>query len=162
MHSILVKQIGLNGENDVVSTSLNKAPTTAVIANAVDISSVLGNNDTYGIQRVMNPQALQTKTQVLLDSKNRSLDTDGTQLIKWSFSNTISVQQGTFNSTSPIRDIISIKAFPFKIPYNVTAENPSNNISMYFNEFSNQCVIAPEFILSGVGEYGKLYSLYRG
>jgi len=144
MHSILGKEIGLNGENDVVTASLNKAPTTAVIANAVDLSSVLGNNDRYGIQSVINPQALLTKTQVLLDSRNRSLDTDGTSLIRWSFSNTISVQQGSFNSTSPIRDIVAIKVFPFKIPYTSTAENPTNNITMYFNEFSNQCVIAPE------------------
>jgi len=144
MHAILSKQIGLNGENDVVNASLNKMPTTSVIANAVDLSSVLGNNDKYGIQSIINPHALLTKTRILLDSRNRSLDTDGTSLIKWSFSNTIGVQQGTFNSTSPIRDIVSIKVLPFKIPYTATAENPTNNISMYFNEFSNQCVIAPE------------------
>lgn len=144
MHAVLGKEIGLNGENDVVSASLNRVPTTAVIANAVDLSSVLGNNDKYGIQSIVNPQALLNKTQVLLDSRNRSLDTDGTQLIKWSFSNTISVQQGSFNSTSPIRDIVAIKVFPFKIPYTATAENPTNNITMYFNEFSNQCVVAPE------------------
>ena len=144
MHAILSREIGLNGENGVVNASLNKAPTTAVIANAVELSSVLGNNDKYGIQSVINPQALLTKTQILLDSRNRSLDTDGVQLFKWSFSNTISVQQGSFNSTSPIRDIVSIKVFPFKIPYSASAENPTNNITMYFNEFSNQCVVAPE------------------
>lgn len=144
MHSILSRQIGLNGENDVVNASLNKAPTTSVIANAVDISSVMGNNDKYGIQSIINPQALLSKTRILLDSRNRSFDTDGTSLIKWYFSNTIGVQQGSFNSTSPIRDIVAIKVLPFKIPYNSTAENPTGNISMYFNEFSNQCVIAPE------------------
>jgi hypothetical protein len=143
-HELLKKNIGLNSENDTVTTSINKAPTVPVITNAVDISSVLGNNDMYGIQRVINPSALYAKTQILLDSRWRSLDTDGTSLVKWSFSNTMTTQQGTFNTISPIRDIISIKIFPFKIPYTASAENPTKNITVYYNEFSNQCVPAQE------------------
>jgi hypothetical protein len=143
-HELLKKNIGLNSENDTVTTSINKAPTTAVISNAVDISSVLGNNDMYGIQRVINPQSLYTKTQILLDTRWRSLDNDGTAFFKWSFSNTMSTQQGTFNTISPVRDIIAIKVFPIKIPYTVNAENPTKNITMYYGEFSNQCVLAQE------------------
>ena len=143
-HELLKKNIGLNSENDTVTTSINKTSTTSVIANAVDLSSVLGNNDAYSIQRIINPKSLYTQTQILLDTRWRSLDTDGTTIFKWSFSNNLSALQGTFNTTSPIRDIIAIKILPFKIPYTSNAENPTKNITMYFNEFSNQCVIAQE------------------
>lgn len=144
-HELLKKNIGLNSENDTVSSSINKSSSVATIsANSVDVSSILGNNDTYSIQRIINPTALYTKTQILLDSRWRSQDTDGTSLFRWSFSNTVAAKLGTFNTTSPIRDIIAIKVLPFKIPYSASAENPTKNITMYYNEFSNQCVIAQE------------------
>lgn len=142
-HELLKKNIGLNSENDVVNTSINKVQYVSN-GNDVNITSILGNNDTYGIQRIVNPQSLYTQTQILLDSRWRSFDTDGTTLFKWSFSNTVAALQGTFNTTSPVRDIISIKVLPFKIPYSFSAENSTKNITMYFNEFSNQCVIAQE------------------
>ena len=142
-HELLKKNIGLNSENDVVNTSINKVQPVSN-GNDVNITSILGNNDTYGIQRIVNPQSLYTQTQILLDSRWRSFDTDGTTLFKWSFSNTVAALQGTFNTTSPVRDIISIKVLPFKIPYSFSAENSTKNITMYFNEFSNQCVIAQE------------------
>lgn len=143
-HELLKKNIGLNSENGTVATSISAPSQAPVITNAIDLTSVLGNNDSYGIQRVINPQALHAKTQILLDSRYRSLDTDGTLLFKWSFSNTMTTQQGTFNTLSPIRDIVAIKVFPFKIPYTANAENPTKNITLYYNEFSNQCVPAQE------------------
>lgn len=143
-HELLKKNIGLNSENDTITASINKTSIVPVISNAVDVSSVLGNSDIYSIQRVINPKALEAKTQILLDSRWRSLDTDGTTLFKWSFSNNMITQQGTFNTISPVRDIIAIKVFPFKIPYTVNAENPTKNITIYYNEFSNQCVPAQE------------------
>lgn len=143
-HELLKKNIGLNSENGTVATSISAPVQPPVITNAIDLSSVLGNTDSYGIQRIINPQALHAKTQILLDSRWRSLDTDGTLLFKWSFSNTMTTQQGTFNTLSPIRDIIAIKIFPFKIPYTVNAENPTRNITVFYNEFSNQCVPAQE------------------
>jgi len=143
-HELLKKNIGLNSESDTVSSSINKQTTSTVVANSVDLSSVMGNNDAYGIQRIINPSALFAKSQILLDTRWRSQDTDGTILMKWSFSNTLAAKPGTFNTTSPIRDIIAIKVLPFKIPYTASAENPTKNITMYYNEFSNQCVVAQE------------------
>jgi hypothetical protein len=144
-HELLKKNIGLNSENDTVASSINKSSSVAAISsNSVDVSSILGNNDIYSVQRIINPTALYTKTQILLDSRWRSQDTDGTTLFRWSFSNTVAAKLGTFNTTSPIRDIIAIKVLPFKIPYSASAENPTKNITMYYNEFSNQCVIAQE------------------
>lgn len=143
-HELLKKHIGLNSENDAVASSINKKTTTSIISNAVDLSSVLGNNDAYGIQQIINPQSLHAKTIIVLDSRWRLQDTDGTVLFKWSFSNTVAAKQGTFNTISPVRDIIAIKVMPFKIPYTVNAENPTKNITLYYNEFSNQCVIAQE------------------
>lgn len=144
-HEMLKNINGMKSDNDTITTSINKVSEIPKIANAVDLSSVLGNNDQYGIQRIINPQALYSKTQILLDSRYRSLDTDGTTLFKWSFSNTLITQQGTFNTISPIRDIIAIKVLgPIKIPYTSYAENPTKNITMYYNEFSNQCVPAQE------------------
>lgn len=143
-HELLKNINGLKSENDTVASTISKPTEAPIIANSVNIASIIGNSDNYGIQRVMNPQALYAKTQILLDTRWRSLDTDGVSLFKWSFSNTMITGQGTFNTISPIRDIIAIKVFPFKIPYTANAENPTKNITLYYNEFSNQCVPAQE------------------
>lgn len=80
----------------------------------------------------------------MLDTRYRILENDGTKYFKWNHINNIIRAQGTFNSIGDIRDIISIKLMPFRIPKVKSADNQYKRVSVLIHELSPQSFIAHE------------------
>jgi hypothetical protein len=80
----------------------------------------------------------------MLDTRYRTLDNDGTTFFQWVFNNNEITLQGTVNAVGNIKDIIAIRIFPIKLPYNSNIDNDYNRVSILIQEMSAQSFIAQE------------------
>lgn len=144
-HELLKKNIGLNNENDSVANTILGQKLSSN-SNAVRITSILDNKDSYSVQRLLNTKALICKEIILLDSRWRSLDTNDGINFNWARSNVQNMIAGSFYLSPLVSDIIEMKVLPFSIPSvsTATTNNLTKNISMFIHEFSNQSVVGHE------------------
>ena len=111
----------------------------------VNIESFLGTNDVSSLVKKINePISSINTTYLILDTRYRILSNDGREYFKWGHINSIIVAQGTCNSVGNIRDIISVKLMPFRIPSVDSANTPYGRISVLVHELSSQSFIAHE------------------
>lgn len=110
----------------------------------VNVLSILGKVSTTDLLKMFNPKARIVQNRLVLDSKYRILLTDGTQNIQWNFVPNLNLTQGSTNILGKIRDIVSIRVFPTRIPYVRSAINDLNRITMLISEMQAQSVIAQE------------------
>jgi hypothetical protein len=111
----------------------------------VNLSSVFGfSNISTLVKKVNEPMGSVNNAYLLLDTRYRNLDNDGTLFFKWYHINNIFTSQGSVNTLGNIRDIISMTIMPYRIPAVASAITPYNRISMLVDEFSSQAFIAHE------------------
>lgn len=111
----------------------------------VNIDSIFGLHDIASVVKKMNePVSSVNNAYFLLDSRYRILGNDGTGFFKWGHINSLVRAQGTYNSVGNIRDIISIKIMPFRIPAVASAITPYNRISTLIHELCPQSYVAHE------------------
>lgn len=111
----------------------------------VNIESIFGLHDMATvIKKINEPISSVNNAYFLLDSRYRILDNDGTTCFKWGHINSIVLAQGTYNSVGNIRDIISIKLMPYRIPAVSSAITPYGRISTFIQELCPQSFIAHE------------------
>jgi hypothetical protein len=144
-------------DNVEVSSSNNKPLASAIsdmkIDNKSNSSSSDGSSITniFGISNISdlskelyhNPLKL-ANTYLYLDSRYRTLDTNGTTQFTWDHVNNLTRQQGSVNTVGIIQDIISMKVYPVRLPYTSSADNDYKRITMLVNEFAAQSFIAHE------------------
>jgi hypothetical protein len=112
------------------------------------IQKFLGLDNPENVARVINPSSMHRKNFIMLDSRYRILtrnDTSG--IIKFSWNYIIKSQieaQGSVNIVGNVRDIISIRVYPFRIPYVTSADNKYARISVFIEELGSQAFIAHE------------------
>jgi hypothetical protein len=111
----------------------------------VNLSSVFGFSDISTlVKKVNEPMGSINSAYLLLDTRHRNLNNDGTLFFKWYHMNNIFTSQGSVNTLGNIRDIISMTIMPYRIPAVASAITPYNRVSMLVDEFSSQAFIAHE------------------
>ena len=113
----------------------------------IKVNSILGFNERYDLLRLFNPNALQLTKYLYLDSRLRNIaNCDGINKFFWNEDRTGNVRDGSFSYIGHIKNIIEIKILPFRIPYpsDGSADNDFRQITMFFEEFSNQSFIGRE------------------
>lgn len=110
----------------------------------VDISGFLGSRTLENLIAKFNPQLAEEEALIVLDSRYRSTDTDGTKLFRWTLSNSIQPSPGTVNNTNTIRNLKKIRVEQVRIPYSASGDSYYNRIAMNITEFNSQAAIMNE------------------
>jgi hypothetical protein len=115
--------------------------------------------DWKDIRELRKPKQIKTKkAYIILDTKYRILDEQGLTRYSWNLINTINNSQGVINSIEEIRNIKSVKVYPFRIPNQTSVTyNGFKIISLQLEEYATQCYLAQEgckfhFIMNSVAD----------
>jgi hypothetical protein len=111
----------------------------------INVDSVFGYTDIAKlVKKAVTPVSSVNNAYLLLDTRHRILENDGTEYFSWGHMNQLTTSQGTVNSLGNIRDIISILMMPYKIPNVQTTQNPYDLITVSIEEFTPQSIVAHE------------------
>lgn len=112
--------------------------------------NVFGISNPLQAARVFNPQSTYRKSYMLLDSRYAYKTADGNnKLVKFQWPFISSTQATTPHSKgvtviNDTREIVSLRIYPFRIPYTESADNAYQRVSVFINEFQSQSFIAHE------------------
>ena len=111
-----------------------------------DIKQLFGKSDQTSLQLLFNPDAAYKSNYVMLDTRHRRTDTDGTSKQSWNFlSNSAVNSMGSVNSLGNVKNIVSISIPKIRIPYkDVVDLNGYERVSLLIEEFSGQAHIGQE------------------
>ena len=136
-------------KNNTVSPSKNNtvSPSTTTMQPS-NISNLLGITSSNNAARVLNPDSFLRKNYIMLDSRYRDLtgtNSDGITAFSWNYVlQSVSMAQGTVNIVGNVRDIVSLRIYPSRIPYVLSADNKYSRISILITELSSQSFISHE------------------
>ena len=136
-------------KNNTVSPSKNNtvSPSTTTMQPS-NISNLLGITSSNNAARVLNPDSFLRKNYIMLDSRYRDLtgtNSDGITAFSWNYVlQSVSMAQGTVNIVGNVRDIVSLRIYPSRIPYVLSADNKYSRISILIAELSSQSFISHE------------------
>lgn len=148
IHEMLKNQIGITTDDGGVSTHVASADIStdpvvnyggSAVAQTADPGYNAGGGGGSG-----GGGSNKKSVYIVMDTRYRILDDDGTKSFKWNFVNNTQTSQGSVNVVGDVKDISTIKIFPIKIPYVRNADNNYNRISMFINEFSAQSFVGQE------------------
>jgi hypothetical protein len=131
---------------DVVSTQVNP----------INLASLMGFTTRQDIQNVFNPKARYIKNYLILDSRYRNLDTNGTSVFQWIYSDTNNLSVNAVNTSGTIRNLVSMKLYQFVFP-DVNLNNDSGRLAIYIQEFKDA-----SFIASGSQSYHWITRVAQG
>ena len=141
IHEVLKHKIDPNRQNE--EALKKKEKNKNVVETNVD--SIFGYTDIATlVKKVNEPISSINTVYLLLDTRYRVLDNDGTTCFTWDHINQLAVAQGTVNSLGNIRDIISMALMPFNIPNVLSDNHPYDLVTLSIEEFISQSVIAHE------------------
>ncbi len=149
IHEMQKSEIGVSTEDNPFDSTIKQErdfteQITSTFSTQVEVTSLLGNRTLTDLQRLINPGLVKKNIYIMLDTRYRILDNDGTTYFQWNFINNEITTQGTVNAIGNIRDITAIRIFPVRIPYNSAGDNDYRRITIYIQEFSAQSFIAQE------------------
>ena len=151
---------GDNNDNDIHETlntiihskdtvSLNDVPSNYFTnINNPDI------DDTNSVDNITKTKLIKRNAYIFLDSRYRTLDTDGTVEFKWNLYRGYNNDQGAVNAYGYIKNITEIEIYPFKIPIAINDANDltitarvnalasNRQLSIHIKEFNSQSIIA--------------------
>jgi hypothetical protein len=146
MHEKLKDHIGTTGESDTSHSIYDRALTstkTILKPPSGSVTSFLGLSKPIDVMRRFNPHGLLKKNYFLLDSRYKSTSSTKNRFI-WDYSNDKNQQTGTVNVIGNVRDIVSLRIYPFRLPYVSSADSKHRRISLLIHEFSSQSFFAHE------------------
>jgi hypothetical protein len=148
-HEILKRHIGKTSEIEYMTTFEHEGPTEEsdikkVPITKVEIGSIFGVSNIRDVIGKMSEVSSIKHAYFMLDTKYRTLENDGTTYFKWSHINSVTRGQGTINMLGNIRDIVSIRTYPIRIPNVASAFTPYERISIFIKEFIAQSFIVHE------------------
>lgn len=148
IHEMLKAQIGVttedNNSTDIKSDTDFSNQIISTFTNQVEVVSLFGNKTASEFLKIINPTLVKRTISIVLDTRYRILDNDGTTYFRWNFINNETTAQGTVNAIGNIRDITAIRIFPVRIPWVATAENDYDRVTIFIQEFSAQSFIGQE------------------
>ena len=151
IHEMLKNEIGSLNEQDADYDMDTAGIDTDIVQymtgknNVVDIATIFGNKNIDSIVKKIQFITTAKTIRLLLDTRYRLLDNDGSTYYKWNYIGRTDLQQGTTNATIDIQNITAVRAFPIKVPYvSLLDNNAYSRVSMYISEFSAQSIIAQE------------------
>jgi len=130
MHEFLKTEIGVNSEHVVVDKKVENETVESLL------------NKPKLLQSIFSPQSLIKKAYLYLDSKYRVRNT-ASNTLKWNIATTGTNydEATTAVSTSRLKNIVAIKAFPFRFPNTNAALYNFNRIYMDMIELNNQSYV---------------------
>lgn len=151
IHETLKSQIGLAGEDGAayarpsVNNDRLTSQITQAFANTVSVNNILGMSNLNDLRSILSTDSKTTKSaSIIMDTRWRGLDTDGTTVFKWVFQGTTSISQGSTNAVFDIQNITAMRVKEIRIPYTRMADNQYRRVSMLVNDFLSQSIIAQE------------------
>ena len=136
-----------NSSNDSSNSSSNSSSNDS--SNGFTLDNFLSNPKK--LTRILNPQSLYKKAYFILDSRYRS--SAGTNNLsnsitkyKWDFNlnSQPSDNNSSVNVIGNMRDIVSLRIYPFRIPYNSLLDNKYKRLSILIEELESQAFVAHE------------------
>lgn len=111
-----------------------------------NVTQILGLSDPTAIQLLFNPVAAYKWNYIIMDSKARLTNTDGTTEQSWDFLNDSAVNTiGAVNSLGGVKSVTAITIDKIRIPYeDVVILNGYNRVTLLIKEFSGQAFIGQE------------------
>lgn len=111
-----------------------------------DVSHIIGRSSVTDIQMMFNPAATYRKNYIVLDSRNRLTDSDGTQKQAWDFLQNSTINTiGATNSLQNVKNVVSIGVPHLRIPYlEEMTLTGLDRVTLLIEEFKGQSVIGPE------------------
>jgi hypothetical protein len=156
IHEMLKAEIGI-ASNEPIFTINNKddskknIPTKVdnIITNnnfdsKVDVISLFGKTSIEDIQKTIDSNFSKTYSYIMLDTRYRILDDDGTTRFRWNFVNNETIAQGSVNAIGNIQNITALRVSPIRIPYSSIADNNYDRVTLFIEEFSAQSFIGQE------------------
>jgi hypothetical protein len=150
-------EIGISGETDYVrpTSDISRQKSAGDMmreaqinadggARMVEVSRMFGFTKASQIQKILNPNALLRTNYILMDTRYRALDNDGTKYFQWNHINNVTRAQGSVNTIGTIRDIVAMRVYPFRIPYTAALDTSYKKVSMLMREFQAQSFVAQE------------------
>jgi hypothetical protein len=138
IHEILKRTI--KKEKDPDEKKINKIPIFET-----NIDSIFGITDIASLVKQINePTSSINTAYLLLDTKYRTLENDGTEFFSWCHINNLVRSQGTVNSVGNLKNIITITLMKYRIPAVANAINIYNRITLSIDEITSQSIIAHE------------------
>lgn len=130
--------------------SFDEVKTVSTIKNVEKITNLeklFGFSDVANIQAIFNPSAGHQVSYLLMDTRYRLSDPDGTYKFSWNvLAGSTTSGTGVINLLNQIKNIVAIKVFPFRIPYVTAFDNTQQykRITMLIDEFSGMAMIGQE------------------
>jgi hypothetical protein len=112
-----------------------------------NIEKLFGYSAISSIQSIFNPDAGNKTDYLMMDTRYRLPDPDGTFKFSWNvLAGTNTSGQGIVNLLNQVKNIVAIKVFPFRIPYVAALDSTQQykRITMLIEEFSGMSIIAQE------------------
>lgn len=141
VHEILKNTIN---DKKIIDSNVRKEEKGYITISKVD--SFFGIRDIDELVKSLNqPGTTVNKVNLILDSRYRFLDNDGTDYFGWGCINNYIRSQGTVNFTGEIKDIIRIRMSNFIFPSITRCDIfKYNRVSLLINEFESQSCIGHE------------------
>jgi len=139
---LLIQEIGQVAEasnsNDIYDRIQQKAN---VVSAETPKKNFLGVSNITDFIKIVNPAAA-TKTQYLiLDSRFKNEESSNSQKLVWDYAAEKANTTGTFSLAGSVRDIVSFKIFPFKLPYTADADTKRQLLTLFIEELNTQAFI---------------------
>lgn len=143
MHRYIKNRMGITAETDQLK-DVQSRKEEIVSTGTIGISQIFGSTQPYTIQKYFSPLSLMRQSSIVLDSRYRNLNPNVSNSFSWSMIEGTQTSDTAFNTAIKIRDIVSLKVFQCRIPYQAEADTELQRISIFFEEFSVQSFIAQE------------------
>jgi hypothetical protein len=148
-----LESIGTSSEDNLGDTSsatftrpLEQATTLAIQQdpNNVTINKFLGVSSFARVAGALNPTAGIGWQRILLDTRSRSLENDGTEFFSWTLKPGVTNAQGIVSIKEDIRDVVFVKFPTHFIPVSSSANYLYRTVSCVLDELDSQSTATRE------------------
>lgn len=164
VHEILKKEIGTTSERPTAGYGFMKTSSNIGGFEGLEPEKLITDATLDDIRKEINPQSKIRHNYLFLDSRYRITSYGQISKFQWNYINNLSRDQGSANTYGTIRDIISLRVMPIRIPYLADADTDLQRVSMYIEELAPQGYVAHEnrrfHFLFSVETSGNWMNLY--
>lgn len=159
MHQYMIKKVRETSsipEYNNANTPLSQG--IGDVVNPVNLATLFGLTSQNEIQTMFNPQARYIKNYLILDSKYRNLNTDGTTKFQWIYNDASDLPtRGVSTAGGTVRNVVAMKMYQFVFPNVSTLNVDSGRIGVFIQEFKDA-----SFIANGPTSYHWLLRVAQG
>lgn len=112
--------------------------TVAATGTPVNINSIFGTANPIELQKIFNPSPLYSKAHFILDRKYTSEINNNETLFTWNLSYHPAASDNSIITRAPLKNISSIKMYPFRFPNTINAVTFAKRLSVNIEEIGSQ------------------------